>query len=107
VIAGDLNIDAASEEFTSALRTLNAQNPARVGHPFSYDPGSNSVAAYNSPDGPRQQLDHVLLLNGHTGPRQWTNETRAVHSPEWTVGSHGEESYTDFSDHYPVFAHGN
>lgn len=107
MVGGDLNIDASSEEFTTALRTLDARNPVRAGHPHSYDPGTNSVAAYNSPVGPSQQLDHVLLLNGHTGPEQWTNETRAVHSPEWTVGAGGNESsYTDFSDHYPVFAYG-
>lgn len=105
VVAGDLNIDATAEEFTAALDTLGATAPETTGHPFSYDPATNSVAAYQAPDWPGQQLDHVLPLTGH-GPQRWVAETRAVHSPEWSVTSWGHTyTYTDFSDHYPVFAH--
>lgn len=33
------------------------------------------------------------------------NETRRVKSPEWSIWSWGRKhTYTDFSDHYPVFA---
>lgn len=102
MVGGDLNIDSGSAEFTAALGALDARAPIPAGHPHSYDPSTNTVAAYNSPGGPSAQLDHVLLLNGHVGPDEWTNETRAVHSPEWTVVG---ETYRDFSDHYPVFAY--
>ncbi|MER7013640.1 endonuclease/exonuclease/phosphatase family protein [Saccharopolyspora sp. NPDC000359] len=105
VVAGDLNIDAAAEEFSAALATLGATAPTPIGHPASYDPATNSVAADQAPGWPGQQLDHVLPLAGH-GARQWVAETRAVHSPEWSVTSWGQTyTYTDFSDHYPVLAH--
>ncbi|MGW1676097.1 hypothetical protein [Saccharopolyspora sp. NPDC002376] len=79
--------------------------PARLGvGSWTYDPATNSVAADQAPDSPSRRLDHVLPLTGH-GPQEWVNETRAVHSPEWSVTSWGQTyTYTDFSDHYPVFA---
>ncbi|GAA2793321.1 sphingomyelin phosphodiesterase [Saccharopolyspora taberi] len=105
VVAGDLNVDASAGEFDSALQTLGAERPEATGHPFSYDAATNSVAAHQAPGWPGQLLDHVLPLAGH-GRQQWVNETRAVHSPEWTVESWGQTyTFTDFSDHYPVFAH--
>ncbi|MER5394741.1 sphingomyelin phosphodiesterase [Saccharopolyspora sp. NPDC002686] len=104
VVAGDLNVDASAGEFTSALATLGAAAPQTTGHPYSYDPATNSVAADQAPGAPGQLLDHVLPLTGH-GSQQWVDETRAVHSPEWSVTSWGQTyTYTDFSDHYPVFA---
>ncbi|GGM43428.1 sphingomyelin phosphodiesterase [Longimycelium tulufanense] len=106
VVAGDLNIDRHSGEFGEALRALGARAPeVTSGHPYSFDPQTNSITADRYPDHARQQLDHVLLLSGHAGPSRWGNETRMVHSPKWTVTSWGKEySYTDYSDHYPVFA---
>ncbi|WP_167476502.1 sphingomyelin phosphodiesterase [Nocardia arthritidis] len=109
VFAGDLNIDRSAPEYTDALRRLNARTPeSTTGHPFSFDPQTNSISMDRDKGHPRQQLDHVLLLNGHAGPARWNNETRMIHSPKWTVSSWGKEySYTDYSDHYPVFATAN
>ena len=105
VVAGDLNVDASAGEFDSALQTLGAQAPQATGHPHTYDSATNSLAAHEAPGWPGQRLDHVLPLSGH-GPQRWVNEARAVHSPEWTVTSWGQTyTFSDFSDHYPVFAH--
>ncbi|MCO1580982.1 sphingomyelin phosphodiesterase [Crossiella sp. SN42] len=108
IVAGDLNVVLGTPEHAAALVTLNANAPAHTGHPYSYDPQTNSIAKDRDATGPRQQLDYVLLVKGHRGPANWVNETRAIHSPKWTVKSWGKEhTYTDYSDHYPVFATGS
>lgn len=105
LVAGDFNIDATAGEFGSALTTLGARAPEMPGHPYSYDPSTNSVAKNQAPDGPDQRLDYVLPLNGYGPDQQWINQVDVVHSPPWTVTSWGTTyTYTDFSDHYPVRA---
>lgn len=107
IIAGDLNVVLGTPEYTAALGTLAARNPeSHAGHPYSYDPRTNSIAKERDASGPSQRLDHVLLRSGHAGPSSWVNETRKVQSPPWTVKSWGKEyTYHDYSDHYPVFAY--
>ncbi|MBP2474306.1 sphingomyelin phosphodiesterase [Crossiella equi] len=105
VIAGDMNVVRGGAEHEPMLRTLGARAPEHTGHAYSYDPAENSIAKERDGGGARQQLDYVLLREGHAGPARWVNQTRAVPSPKWTVSSWGKEySYTDYSDHYPVFA---
>ncbi|SHH10028.1 sphingomyelin phosphodiesterase [Streptoalloteichus hindustanus] len=105
-VVGDLNVVAGSAEFDRALARLDARRPTFAGHPFSWDPGTNSVTAAQYPGQAPQHLDYVLPLNGHPVAATWTNRTTAVHSPKWTVKSWFREyTYTDFSDHYPVLGH--
>ncbi|MGO1049602.1 sphingomyelin phosphodiesterase [Crossiella sp. CA198] len=106
IVAGDLNVNLGTPEYTAALGTLNARDPERhTGHPYSYDPQTNSIAKNRDAASPRQRLDYILLLNGHAGPTTWINDTRELHSPQWTIESWGKkETYTDYSDHYPIFA---
>jgi sphingomyelin phosphodiesterase len=105
VIAGDLNVDRATAEYPAMLTRLDVSAPdAFTGNPVSYDSVTNSLAA-DSGD-PSQYLDYVLLGNGHAKPAgRWTNEVRAVHSPPWQVTQFFQtRTFTDYSDHYPVFA---
>ena len=104
LVAGDFNIDAAAGEFADGLNTLGATAPEMPGHRYSYDSSTNSVAHDQAPNGPDQRLDYVLPLRGYELQR-WANQVGVVHSPPWTVTSWGQShTYTDFSDHYPVFA---
>lgn len=101
-VAGDLNVIKGSPEYPAMLTDLKAAAPTYTGHPHSWDCADNSVcrdqygAEYAS-----EHLDYVLTVQGPG----LTNETRRVKSPVWTVTSWFETySYTDYSDHYPVFA---
>nr|BFF00764.1 sphingomyelinase C [Streptoalloteichus tenebrarius] len=106
LVAGDLNVVAGTAELDRTLAALDARRPSFTGHPFSWDPRTNSVTAAQYPGQEPQRLDYVLPLNGHPAPATWTNEATAIHSPKWTVRSWFREySYTDYSDHYPVLGH--
>jgi sphingomyelin phosphodiesterase len=107
VVAGDLNVDRAGPEYAPMLATLGAAAPdAYTGHSFSFEPSTNSIAADRYPGSAPQYLDYVLLVNGFARPAgRWINEARAVHSAPWTVTQYFEtNTFTDHSDHYPVFA---
>jgi len=105
IIAGDLNVSRLSTEYPAMVSRLGAAAVAFTGHPASYDPATNSVAATSGE--PAQQLDYALLVKGHALPiGRWVNQTAAVHSPPWQVTQWLQtRTFTDFSDHYPVFAH--
>lgn len=105
-VGGDLNVVGASQEYGRMLGDLDARTPRLTGHPYSWDCSTNTVCAdqYDADD-PPEQLDYVLSVDGHPGPAELVNETRAVQSPQWSVRSWGTTyTYTDYSDHYPVFA---
>ncbi|CAM3632744.1 sphingomyelin phosphodiesterase [Nocardiopsis rhodophaea] len=103
-LAGDLNIIGGSTEYEEAIDALDAVAPSFSGAEYSWDPSTNSVTADQYPDYDPQHLDYVLPLRNGAAPRSFANETRAVKSEPWTVYSWGREyTYTDYSDHYPVF----
>ncbi|MDJ0344323.1 hypothetical protein QMK19_29555 [Streptomyces sp. H10-C2] len=78
---------------------------ANPGPAASFDPATNSVAAYRYPGDPAQRLDHARLRNGHARPAHWNNRVVPEHSPKWSVTSwFTTYSYTDYSDHYPLVA---
>ncbi len=101
-VAGDLNVVKASDEFGRMVSELGTQPPTFTGHPFSWDCADNSVCRDQyGPEYASEHLDYVLTVRGPA----LVNETRRVKSPEWTIRSWGREhTYTDLSDHYPVFA---
>ncbi|MEV0745475.1 sphingomyelin phosphodiesterase [Streptomyces sp. NPDC050273] len=106
IVAGDLNVDSHSPEYTSLLANAGLTGAdARTGHPYSFDTQDNSIAADRYPDDPREDLDHVLHRAGHAKPAGWTNEVIKEDSAPWTVSSWGTDyTYTNLSDHYPVVA---
>lgn len=101
-VAGDLNVIRDSAEYPAMLAELGAAAPASTGHHHSWDCADNSVCrGQYGPGAAPEHLDYVLTLHGPA----LVNETRRVKSPVWTVTSwFTTYSYTDFSDHYPVFA---
>ncbi len=101
-VVGDLNVVKASDEFPRMVSELGASTPSFTGHPFSWDCADNSVCRDQyGPEYASEQLDYVLTVQGPV----LRNETRRVKSPEWSIWSWGRKyTYTDFSDHYPVFA---
>ncbi|MET9229287.1 sphingomyelin phosphodiesterase [Lentzea sp. NPDC003310] len=101
-VAGDLNVVAASAEFPAMVAELGARTPELGGHPFSWDCADNSVCRDQyGPEYASEQLDYVLTVQGPV----LRNETRRAKSPQWSIWSWGRKyTYTDFSDHYPVFA---
>ncbi|GLY51127.1 sphingomyelin phosphodiesterase [Lentzea sp. NBRC 102530] len=101
-VAGDLNVIKASAEFPRMVSELGAHTPEVGGHPFSWDCADNSVCRDQyGPEYASEHLDYVLTVQGPL----LRNETRRVKSPEWSIWSWGRKyTFTDFSDHYPVFA---
>lgn len=107
LVAGDLNVDSRSAEYTSLLNDAGLVGAdARTGHPYSFDTQDNSIAHYRYPDDPREDLDYVLNRAGHARPAGWHNEVVKEHSAPWTVTSWGTSyTYTNLSDHYPLRAY--
>lgn len=101
-VAGDMNVVKAGDEFPRMVAELGAATPEIGGHPFSWDCADNSVCRDQyGPEYASEHLDYVLTVQGPL----LRNETRRVKSPEWSIWSWGRKyTYTDFSDHYPVFA---
>ncbi|MFJ6695179.1 sphingomyelin phosphodiesterase [Streptomyces sp. NPDC091272] len=106
LVAGDLNVDSHSAEYTSMLADAGLDGAqARTGHPYSFDTADNSIAAERYPTDPREDLDYVLHRTGHARPAGWTNDVVKEQSAPWTVSSWGTSyTYTNLSDHYPVVA---
>lgn len=103
-VAGDLNVIGGSEEYADMIGQLGAVEPEYTGAAYSFDTATNSIAADRYGDWPGEQLDHVLPIANGAAPESYTNRTEEVHSEPWTVTSGGREyTYTDHSDHYPVF----
>jgi sphingomyelin phosphodiesterase len=107
LVAGDLNVDSYSAEYTSLLNDAGLVGAdARTGHPYSFDTQDNSIARYRYPDDPREDLDYVLNRAGHARPAGWHNEVVKEQSAPWTVTSWGTSyTYTNLSDHYPLRAY--
>ncbi|WP_045316064.1 sphingomyelin phosphodiesterase [Lentzea aerocolonigenes] len=101
-VAGDMNVVKASDEFPRMVAELGAASPEIGGHPFSWDCADNSICRDQyGPQYASEHLDYVLTVQGPV----LRNETRRVKSPEWSISSWGRKyTYTDLSDHYPVFA---
>lgn len=104
-VAGDMNVIEAGSEYAAMLRELDAKAPAHTGHPYSWDCNDNSICRDQYGTGyDSQHLDYVLPINGHPAPSVYANETRRAKSSQWSVSSWGQTyTYTDYSDHYPVF----
>ncbi|WP_205618167.1 sphingomyelin phosphodiesterase [Haematomicrobium sanguinis] len=101
-LAGDLNVIGGTPELDTTLAALGA-GPVTFAGPLSFDPSGNSIAAFRYPGTAPEQLDYVLPI-GNFLDRPWVSTTREVHSEPWTVTSWFRDyTYTDYSDHYPVF----
>ncbi|WP_136103883.1 sphingomyelin phosphodiesterase [Streptomyces sp. S816] len=114
VISGDMNVDRHSAEYSSMLSTLHAERPDHnLGWPYSFDTQNNTIAkerygqhvqVYAGND-PSQDLDHILLRQGHARPLTWNNKTLTKQYDWDMVGNTGQwYGYSDYSDHYPVVA---
>ncbi|MFH7596309.1 sphingomyelin phosphodiesterase [Streptomyces racemochromogenes] len=104
IVAGDMNVDSRSAEYSSMLNDLDlAPADARTGHPYSFDTALNSITNYRYPTDPREDLDYVLYRKGNARPAGWENNVVREQSTPWTVTSWGKSyTYTNLSDHYPV-----
>ncbi|MEU3911317.1 sphingomyelin phosphodiesterase [Streptomyces sp. NPDC029721] len=104
IVAGDMNVDSRSAEYSSMLADLDlAPADARTGHPYSFDTALNSIANYRYPTDPREDLDYVLYRKGNARPSGWENNVVKEESTPWTVSSWGTSyTYSNLSDHYPV-----
>ncbi|MFJ8212980.1 sphingomyelin phosphodiesterase [Streptomyces sp. NPDC096033] len=104
IVAGDMNVDSRSAEYSSMLTDLDlAPADARTGHPYSFDTALNSIANYRYPTDPREDLDYVLYRKGNARPSGWENNVVKEESTPWTVSSWGTSyTYSNLSDHYPV-----
>ncbi|MFF2196616.1 sphingomyelin phosphodiesterase [Streptomyces sp. NPDC058157] len=104
IVAGDMNVDSRSPEYSSMLTDLDlAPADARTGHPYSFDTALNSIANYRYPTDPREDLDYVLYRKGNARPSGWENNVVKEESTPWTVSSWGTSyTYSNLSDHYPV-----
>ncbi|MEU8438182.1 sphingomyelin phosphodiesterase [Streptomyces sp. NPDC029216] len=104
IVAGDMNVDSRSTEYSSMLADLDlAPADTRTGHPYSFDTALNSIAHYRYPTDPREDLDYVLYRKGNARPAGWENNVVKEESTPWTVSSWGTSyTYSNLSDHYPV-----
>ncbi|MEW1639925.1 sphingomyelin phosphodiesterase [Streptomyces sp. NPDC093801] len=104
IVAGDMNVDSRSAEYSSMLADLDlAGADTRTGHPYSFDTALNSIANYRYPTDPREDLDYVLYRKGNARPSGWENNVVKEQSTPWTVSSWGTSyTYSNLSDHYPV-----
>lgn len=104
IVAGDMNVDSHSAEYSSMLADLDlAGADTRTGHPYSFDTALNSIANYRYPTDPREDLDYVLYRKGNARPSGWENNVVKEQSTPWTVSSWGTSyTYSNLSDHYPV-----
>lgn len=106
-IAGDLNIIGGTAEQATAFSLLGVDPRTSIDGPLSFDPSTNSIAAYRYPGTAAEQLDYVLPI-GRSLNNAWSSRTVVVHSPEWSVRSWFQTyTYTDYSDHYPVMGSGS
>ncbi|WP_035512533.1 sphingomyelin phosphodiesterase [Halalkalibacillus halophilus] len=104
IIGGDLNVIKGSNEYDSMLNQLNVSEPAYSGFDATWDPQTNSIAAYNYPEYEAQFLDYIFTSNNHQQPNSMNLHAEDVKSPLWSVTSWGTTyEYNDYSDHYPVF----
>lgn len=99
LVAGDLNVDRHSAEYSDMKAGLDTLDSPSTGHPYSWDPSTNQIAAERDPGGARLLLDYVLLRSANAAPGDWTSEVLPVNSPPWSTG---DTTYRDYSDHYPV-----
>lgn len=94
VYAGDMNVDKYSTptDFSQMLNLLHADAPAYSGHPFTYDPQTNSYAVDT-----QEYLDYVLLDKRFRPATNNGNTVRIYRSlsPAVWLGH-------DLSDHYAV-----
>lgn len=98
-VAGDLNVDRDADEYGVMRAALDTLDSPPVGHPYSWDPSTNKIAAERDPGGERLLLDYVLRRRTNAGPGGWVNQVLPVKSAPWETGG---TTYEDYSDHYPV-----
>lgn len=97
LIAGDLNVNRADQEYQSMLDLLEAKQPDVQGHPYTYDPKTNGLAA-----GWEQMfLDYVLYSRRHLQPQVSENEVIKLQCTRWRQRWWLRE-HRELSDHYPV-----
>ncbi len=99
IVAGDMNVDRGSREYTGMLALLSAVDPPSSGHPFTVDPVTNELSGSDR----QANLDYVLLSARHRLPMASSVETRAIRSASgWKEFPH-EPRIWDLSDHFPVY----
>ena len=93
VYAGDMNVDkyATPTDYAQMLSVLSADAPIYVGHPFTYDPQTNSYAEET-----QEYLDYVLIDKRYRQGSN-TNTVRIYRSLSPVVWLK-----RDLSDHYAV-----
>lgn len=99
LVAGDLNVDKDSAEYTTMIGALDTVEPRYTGYPYTWDPVENQIAAERDPGGAQLFLDYVMYRRSNAGPSSWMNTALKVSSPPWSTGG---KTYTAYSDHYPV-----
>lgn len=88
VLAGDLNVDAYTDERARMLTVLDATWPPVIGaRRHTWDPTDNAYAR-----GPREWLDYVLVANDHLAPSAAWNRVVAL-----------RDEGLDLSDHFAVW----
>lgn len=98
VLAGDLNIEHASQEFSDMLAFFSLSPYERQGPP-SFDPASNSILLSRyGPEYPTATLDYVLPV-GYDDPA-WINKVLQAKTEPF-MKAKGLE-IVDMSDHYPI-----
>lgn len=105
IIAGDMNVNRLSrgDEYREMLRTLNAIQPPRTGHPYSYHRSVNDMA---DGDG-GADYDYVLYSRDHVAPTSSFNEVRVLRPDDEWQGHRLQGSRWDLSDHFPVYGYFN
>ncbi len=97
LIAGDLNVDPADQEYRGMLAILGAEAPPLGGPRYSYDPVRNRLASGRQ----RQRLDHVLWSSRHRLPAACSTEVLRLQTRPWRE-HWWQRRRRDLSDHYPV-----
>jgi endonuclease/exonuclease/phosphatase family metal-dependent hydrolase len=102
LIGGDLNVNKAntnlSLEYSPMIDTLNVEEPAYLGLPFTYNIDYNSYAS-----GPKEYLDFVFYEKDYLCAVEYTNTVKIYRHVEQIDALWDNNSLNlDVSDHYPV-----
>lgn len=101
IIAGDLNVDRVhyNDEYIDMLNLLNAAQPGRQGHAYTFDASINRLASGST----KEYLDYALYSRAHLVPQNSFNEVRMIRSlTEWKE-FFWEVAYWDLSDHFAIY----
>lgn len=98
-IAGDLNVNKGTAEYTKMFETLKVNVPHISGHESTWDPSTNDIAKYKYPMSKGEYLDYILISNRHAQPSFWQNQALDLRGEEVNFSTFKSH---ELSDHYPV-----